>query len=68
MTRYKFESAEHELFRKTIRKFLAEEADPHYEQWEKDHLIPLSFWGKLGEMGYLCPQVEEQFGGLGIRF
>ncbi|MFJ5564671.1 acyl-CoA dehydrogenase family protein [Lysinibacillus xylanilyticus] len=68
MTRYKFESTEHELFRKTLRKFLAEEAEPHYSQWEKDHLIPLEFWRKLGEMGYLCPQVEEQYGGLGLDF
>lgn len=68
MTRYKFETTEHELFRKTFRKFLAEEAEPHYAQWEKDHLIPLSFWRKLGDMGYLCPQVEEQYGGLGLDF
>lgn len=68
MTRYKFETTEHELFRKTFRKFLTEEAEPHYTQWEKDHLIPLSFWQKLGDMGYLCPQVEEQYGGLGLDF
>jgi len=68
MAKYKFESTEHELFRKTLRKFLAEEAEPYYSQWEKDHLIPLEFWRKLGEMGYLCPQVEEQYGGLGLDF
>lgn len=68
MAKYKFESTEHELFRKTLRKFLAEEAEPYYPQWEKDHLIPLAFWRKLGEMGYLCPQVEEQYGGLGLDF
>jgi len=68
MTRYTFESTEHELFRKTLRKFLAEEAEPHYPQWEKEHLIPLEFWRKLGEMGYLCPQLEEQYGGLGLDF
>ncbi|WP_107924507.1 acyl-CoA dehydrogenase family protein [Lysinibacillus parviboronicapiens] len=68
MVRYKFESTEHELFRKTLRKFLAEEAEVHYAQWEKNHLVPLDFWRKCGEMGYLCPQVEEQYGGLGLDF
>ncbi|MFJ7952562.1 acyl-CoA dehydrogenase family protein [Lysinibacillus sp. NPDC096418] len=68
MTKYNFESIEHELFRKSLRKFLAEEAEVHYEQWEKDRLIPLVFWRKLGEMGYLCPQVEEQYGGLDLDF
>ena len=66
--KYKFESTEHELFRKTLRKFLAEEAEVHYTQWEKDHLIPLDFWQKLGQLGYLCPQVEEQYGGLDLDF
>jgi len=66
--KYKFESTEHELFRKTLRKFLAEEAEVQYNQWEKDRLIPLNFWHKLGQLGYLCPQVAEQYGGLGLDF
>ncbi|MFJ7668659.1 acyl-CoA dehydrogenase family protein [Lysinibacillus sp. NPDC097195] len=68
MAKYKFESTEHELFRKTLRKFLADEAEVQYNQWEKDGLIPLDFWRKLGQLGYLCPQVEEQYGGLGLDF
>ena len=68
MGKYKFESTEHELFRKTLRKFLADEAEVQYNQWEKDRLIPLDFWRKLGQLGYLCPQVAEQYGGLGLDF
>ncbi|WP_432363293.1 acyl-CoA dehydrogenase family protein [Sporosarcina sp. UB5] len=68
MARYRFETDEHVLFRETLRKFLLKEAVPHYDQWEKDRLIPVSFWRKLGEMGFLCPQVEEQSGGLGLDF
>lgn len=68
MARYRFETTEHELFRKSLRKFLTDEAVPHYEQWEKDKLIPQSFWLKLGEMGFLCPQVDEEYGGLNLDF
>lgn len=68
MARYRFETDEHVLFRETLRKFLAKEAVPHYEQWEKDKLIPVKFWKLLGEMGFLCPQVEEAYGGLGLDF
>lgn len=68
MARYRFETDEHVLFRGTLRKFLAGVAVPHYEEWEKDRLIPVNFWRKLGEMGFLCPQVEEQYGGLGLDF
>ncbi|CAM5603761.1 hypothetical protein LSPH24S_05960 [Lysinibacillus sphaericus] len=35
MGKYKFESTEHELFRKTLRKFLAEEAEVHYDSMGK---------------------------------
>lgn len=68
MGKYRFETTEHELFRTSLKKFLAEEAVNQYEQWEKDHLIPLSFWKKLGGMGFLCPQVDEEYGGLGLDF
>lgn len=68
MGKYRFETTEHELFRKSLKKFLADEAVPYYEEWEKERLVPLSFWKKLGEMGYLCPQVDEQYGGLGLDF
>lgn len=68
MARYRFETDEHVLFRETLRKFLAKEAIPHYDEWEKNKLIPISFWKKLGEMGFLCPQVDEAYGGLGLDF
>ncbi|MFZ2464685.1 MAG: acyl-CoA dehydrogenase family protein [Caldibacillus thermoamylovorans] len=59
---------EHEIFRQALRKFLEKEAVPNYEQWEKNKEVPHSFWKKLGEQGYLCPQVEEKYGGLGTDF
>ena len=68
MGKYRFETDEHVMFRKSLRKFLEKEAVPHYEQWEENRLIPKSFWLKLGEMGYLCPQVEEAYGGLETDF
>ena len=68
MGRYRFETEEHVIFRKSLQNFLQKEAVPHYDSWEKDRLIPKKFWRKLGEMGYLCPQVEEEYGGLGLDF
>jgi acyl-CoA dehydrogenase len=59
---------EHHLLREAFRKFLEKEAKPHFEQWEEDRIVPRSFWRKLGENGYLCPWVEEAYGGLGADF
>ncbi|WP_421378141.1 acyl-CoA dehydrogenase family protein [Bacillus salacetis] len=58
-------SDDHEIFRKSLRKFLEKEAYPFYDQWEEDRMIPRSFWEKMGEQGYLCPDIDEQFGGSG---
>ncbi|MGE8203453.1 acyl-CoA dehydrogenase family protein [Heyndrickxia sp. NPDC080065] len=57
---------EHEIFRKTLKKFLAKECAPYYEQWEEERLIPRSFWRKMGEQGFLCPDVDEAYGGSGV--
>lgn len=68
MRRYRFETDDHVLFRESLRKFLEKEAVPNYETWEAERLVPIAFWKRLGEMGYLCPQVDEQYGGLGLDF
>ncbi|WP_445783303.1 acyl-CoA dehydrogenase family protein [Solibacillus sp. FSL W7-1436] len=59
---------EHEMFRKALRKMLDKEAYPYFEQWEKDRDIPREFWLKLGENGFLCPMVSEEYGGLALDF
>lgn len=57
---------EHEMFRQALRKFLEKEAVPYYKQWEKDRLIPREFWKKMGEQGYLCPDIDEKYGGSNV--
>ena len=59
---------EHVMFRNSLRKFLEKEAVPYFEQWEEDRFIPRSFWEKLGENGFLCPAVSEEYGGVGGDF
>jgi alkylation response protein AidB-like acyl-CoA dehydrogenase len=57
---------EHEEFRKTARRFLADECMPHHEQWEEDHLVPRAIWEKAGELGLLNATTPEAYGGLGL--
>ncbi|WP_018922784.1 acyl-CoA dehydrogenase family protein [Salsuginibacillus kocurii] len=59
---------EHELFRKSFRRFLEKEALPFFPQWERDGIIPRSLWEKAGEQGYLCPWVDEAYGGAQADF
>jgi len=59
---------DHEAFRQTVRSFLAKEGQPFADQWNKDRLVPKSFWRQAGEVGMLCPTVPEAYGGLGLDF
>lgn len=59
---------EHEMYRKALRAFLEKEAVPYIHEWEKNKEIPRSFWKKLGENGFLCPQFDEAYGGLNTDF
>ncbi len=61
-------NADHELYRSTVRTFIAREITPHYEQWENDGIVPREIWRKAGEVGLLCPTVPEKFGGAGGDF
>lgn len=57
---------EHEIFRQSLRKFLEKEAYPNYDKWEEDRIIPRDFWYKMGEQGFLCPDIEEKYGGSSV--
>ena len=59
---------DHEAFRQTVRSFLAKEGQPFADQWNRDRLVPKSFWRQAGEVGMLCPTVPEAYGGLGLDF
>ncbi|MFC4559846.1 acyl-CoA dehydrogenase family protein [Virgibacillus kekensis] len=63
-----FLKEEHDIFRKALRKFLEKEAVPNFETWEHNQEVPREFWKKAGEQGFLCPQVDEKYGGLNADF
>lgn len=67
MTR-RYIQEEHKIFRDAFRKFLEKEAYPYYDAWEKAGIIPREFWTKLGENGFLCPWLDEAYGGLNADF
>lgn len=65
MMKHPYLNEEHEIFRQALRKFLDKEAYPFYNQWEEERIIPRSLWLKMGEQGFLCPNVDENYGGSG---
>lgn len=61
-------SEEHKMYQDSLKKFLEKEAEPYFEQWEKERMIPRSLWEKMGKHGFICPWVDEEYGGMGVDF
>jgi len=59
---------EHEQFRRSVRRFFAEELLPNIAQWEEDGIIPREMWRKAGAAGLLCPTISPDHGGAGADF
>jgi acyl-CoA dehydrogenase len=61
-------SEEHKIFRDSLKKFLDKEVVPHIDEWEEAGIVPRSVWKKMGEQGFLCTSVPEEYGGLAADF
>lgn len=57
---------EHEMFRKTIRKFVQKEVSPNVEKWEKNGEVPRSLFKRMAELGYLGIKFPTEYGGSGL--
>jgi alkylation response protein AidB-like acyl-CoA dehydrogenase len=62
-----FYTEEHQMFRESVRKFCQEEIAPYHHEWEKAGQVPKELWLKAGENGFLCFDVPEEYGGLGLK-
>ncbi len=58
---------EHEDFRAVARSFFDKEVVPHHAAWEEAGIVDREIWRKAGERGLLCFDVDEEYGGPGIR-
>jgi alkylation response protein AidB-like acyl-CoA dehydrogenase len=50
------------MFRDMVQRFLKEEVEPNYLQWEHDHLMPKDFWLTMGSAGLLLVDFDEKYG------
>src|ERR1700748_1181855 len=58
---------EHKLFAQSVRDLVAKEIQPYNAKWEKDQMVSRESWLKFGEAGFLCMQIDEAYGGVGIK-
>ena len=62
-------TAEHEEFRKMVRRFVENEVAPQVEQWEANKLFPAhELFPKMAELGILGASYEPEYGGAGVDY
>ena len=60
---------EHRSMMDTVRRFVAEEVDPHVDEWEAAEIFPAhALFRKMGALGLLGIDKPVEFGGLGLDF
>jgi len=59
---------DHQLFRKTVKRFIQEEFLPHEARWREQHRVDADAWTKAGEVGILLTDVPEEYGGGGGNY
>ncbi|MDO8448863.1 MAG: acyl-CoA dehydrogenase family protein [Rhodoferax sp.] len=60
---------EHEQISDTVRKFVANEINPHLPEWEKAGIFPAhQLFKKMGDLGLLGIKYPTEFGGMGLDF
>jgi acyl-CoA dehydrogenase len=58
-----YETAEHELLRDQIARFIAKEVEPHAAAWEETGMVPRDVLRRMGQAGLLGLMYEGQYGG-----
>ncbi len=56
-----------EAFREQVRRYLAKELVPHMDDWRHQGYIPREVWRPFGELGFLLPEVSDEYGGAGAN-
>ncbi len=52
-------------FRDQVRRYIAAELTPKLDGWRRQGFIPRDAWRPFGELGFLLPEIGEEYGGAG---
>ncbi|TBW29198.1 acyl-CoA dehydrogenase family protein [Gramella sp. KN1008] len=63
-----YSSEEHKMMQKMIQDFINNEMLDQMEEWEKNGMVSREIWERAGELGLLCIDMPEAYGGSGFDF
>lgn len=54
-----------EAFREQVRRYIASALAPNLKSWRAQGFIPRDVWRPFGELGFMLPEIAEEYGGAG---
>jgi acyl-CoA dehydrogenase len=63
-----YASEEHKMMKGMIQEFISNEIMDHIDEWEKEGMVGRKIWKRAGELGLLCIDMPEMYGGGGLDF
>ena len=57
---------EHDMIRRTVRRFAEEEIQPHAEKWDEEGIFPREIFRKAGDLGLFGIRIDPKWGGAGL--
>lgn len=63
-----YASEEHKMMKTMIQEFISNEIMDHIDEWEKNGMVSREIWKRAGELGLLCIDIPEIYGGGGLDF
>lgn len=63
-----YASEEHRMMQTMIQEFIASEVLDQLDKWEKNGMVGREIWKRAGDLGLLCMDMPEEYGGGGLDF
>lgn len=63
-----YASEEHQMMKNMIQEFIKNDILDYTEEWEKNGMVSREVWERAGELGLLCIDMPEKYGGSGLDF
>jgi acyl-CoA dehydrogenase len=63
-----YASEEHKMMKGMIQEFISNEVMDHIDEWEKNGMVSREIWKRAGELGLLCIDMPQMYGGGGLDF
>ncbi|NGY37882.1 acyl-CoA dehydrogenase [Flavobacterium sp. XN-5] len=63
-----YASEEHKMMKEMIKEFISNEIMDQLDEWEKAGMVSRKIWKRAGELGLLCIDMPEIYGGGGLDF